>query len=291
MSITTDPHVADTRVQALGVGMRVLDTAPGELRRPIVVGVHGIPEHSGAWRALATKLGSDARVIVPDLPGFGASDKPASIDYSLPSLSRYVEAAVDQLIPGQRIHLVVHDIGGPTGLLWALRRPDRIASLVVLNTALLDHHFRPPSAAIVAAIPWVGPRLVARALADRRGVTTAIRAGAGRVIADSLIDEILEPLNTPDGRWAAARVWASYRASVPALWRARRRLADLRMPAIVLFGARDRYCRPGCGRAIAERLPQATFDLLPDCGHFLPAEAPDEIAAAVRRLLGVPPRS
>jgi haloalkane dehalogenase len=265
--------------------MHVLDTAPNDLALPVVVAVHGIPEHSEAWQSVAASLADVARVIVPDLPGFGASEKPASLDYSLPSLSRYVEAAVEQLVPGRPIHLVVHDIGGPTGLLWALREPKRITSLVVLNTALLDHHFRPPAAAVLAAVPWLGPRLVARGLADRHRLAAAIRAGAGRPISDQLIEQILAPLSTPDARRAAACVWASYRSSLPALWHARRRLADLRMPAIVLFGERDRYCRPACGRSLADRLPNAKLELLPDCGHFLPAEAPDEVASAVRRLV------
>ena len=63
-------HVID------GVGVFCVDTAPAVSARPTVVAVHGIPESSVAWRDVAAVVGDSARMVIPDLPGFGRSDKP-----------------------------------------------------------------------------------------------------------------------------------------------------------------------------------------------------------------------
>ena len=62
-------HVID------GVGVFCVDT-PAASTRPTIVAVHGIPESSVAWRDVAAVVGDSARMVIPDLPGFGQSDKP-----------------------------------------------------------------------------------------------------------------------------------------------------------------------------------------------------------------------
>ena len=66
-------HVID------GLSVFCVDTAPAASARPTVVAVHGIPESSLAWRDVAAVVGDSARMVIPDLPGFGRSDKPAEL--------------------------------------------------------------------------------------------------------------------------------------------------------------------------------------------------------------------
>ena len=70
-------------------------------------------------------------------------------------------------MPEAPIHLAVHDIGGPIGLMWALRNPNRVASLLILNTTLFFELFRPPRAALMSLVPVIGPRAVAATLRGR----------------------------------------------------------------------------------------------------------------------------
>jgi len=140
-------HVID------GVGVFCVDTAPAESDRPTVVAVHGIPESSVAWRDVAATVGASARMVIPDLPGFGRSDKPKGYDYSLARQSRLLEALLERVVPTGPIHLAVHDIGGPVGLMWAIRNPDRLASLLILNTTLFLELFRPPVSALISLVP------------------------------------------------------------------------------------------------------------------------------------------
>jgi haloalkane dehalogenase len=140
IGVTKSATPADTfdgsRHDIDGLGVFCVDTAPATSARPTVVVVHGIPESSLEWRDVAAAIGDNARMVIPDLPGFGRSDKPAHYDYSLAPQPRLLEALLERVEPEAPIHLAVHDIGGPVGLMWAMRNPDRVASLLILNTTI-----------------------------------------------------------------------------------------------------------------------------------------------------------
>jgi haloalkane dehalogenase len=99
--------------------------------------VHGNPSWSFYYRNLVKRLSKGHRCIVPDHIGCGFSDKPGDDCYEY-TLSRRVadlERLIDSLQLEDKITLVVHDWGGMIGMAWAVRHPERIARLVILNTA------------------------------------------------------------------------------------------------------------------------------------------------------------
>ena len=272
-------HVID------GLSVFCVDTAPSATDRPTIVAVHGIPESSVAWRDVAAKIGDSARMVIPDLPGFGRSDKPRDYDYSLARQSRLLEALLERVVPEGKIHLTVHDIGGPVGLMWALRNPDRVASLLILNTTLFLERFRPPQLAIIASVPFIGPRAVAAALARESEFKRAFLRPCARPIDPATLDELYDPYRQPDTCRAAALTWAAYRRGLGAVTRARRELPRITAPTTVLFGAHDPYCTPASARAFASRIPNARLRMLDDVGHFTPTEAPTEVADELTSLL------
>ena len=101
-----------------------------------VVAVHGNPTWSFYYRDLVTKLRDGYRVVVPDHMGCGFSDKPGDdgYEYSLEQRIDDFSSLMDDL-GLQDVNLVVHDWGGMIGLGWAVRNPDRVKRLVILNTA------------------------------------------------------------------------------------------------------------------------------------------------------------
>lgn len=272
-------HVVD------GVRLSVVDTAPDDLARPVVVALHGIPESAAAWDGVTARVASTARVIVPDLPGFGLSDKPAGHDYSLHHQARVVGTLLEQLVPGRPVHLAVHDIGGPIGLMWGTGAPGRLASLMILNTTLFPERFRPPPPALGTLIPFVGRRLVADALAREGTFKRQFQAACARPLEPAVLEELFAPYRDPATRAAAAATWGSYRRSVTHLLRARRALGAIDVPTTVLFGARDQYCTPPNARAFADRIPGSRLRLLDDVGHFSPTEAPAEVAEELLALI------
>jgi cis-3-alkyl-4-acyloxetan-2-one decarboxylase len=224
-------------------------------------------------------------MVIPDLPGFGRSDKPAKYDYSLARQSLLLEKLLERVVPTAPIHLAVHDIGGPVGLMWAIRNPDRLASLLILNTTLFHELFRPPVLALISMVPIVGPRAAAATMSRESDFKRMFLRPCARPIDPATLDELYDPYRQADSCRAAALTWAAYPRGVGALVRARRALPQITAPTTVLFGARDPYCTPASARAFASRIPGVRLRLLDDVGHFSPTEAPIEVAAELTSLL------
>ncbi len=128
-----------------GLRYHDLDEGGGE---PVVM-VHGNPTWSFSYRKLVEALSPSYRTLVPDHIGRGRSDKPrdARYDSTLERRVRDLEALLAHLGIDDGITLVVHDWGGMIGMTYAARHPERIARLVVLNTAAFH---LPPS----KPFPW-----------------------------------------------------------------------------------------------------------------------------------------
>jgi pimeloyl-ACP methyl ester carboxylesterase len=99
---------------------------------PAVLLLHGWPTSSYLWRKVMEPIARQHRVVAIDLPGFGASDKPAC---------RYDAGFYDMVLDGfcdalgiNAVALGVHDLGGPVGLHWAAGRAPRLWALALLNT-------------------------------------------------------------------------------------------------------------------------------------------------------------
>jgi pimeloyl-ACP methyl ester carboxylesterase len=124
--------VAVVRFDVNGVGIEVAVSGP-DGGRPVVL-LHGFPDSGRLWRNQVPALeGAGFRVIVPDLRGYGGSDKPADVAaYALPFLAGDVLGVLDQL-GVTRAHVVGHDWGA--ALAWALGSlaPDRVDHLVALS--------------------------------------------------------------------------------------------------------------------------------------------------------------
>ena len=122
-----------------GLRLAHLDVGSG----PPVVMVHGEPTWSFLWRkVIPPVVDAGYRVIAPDLPGFGRSDKPTDIDwYTYDRHTASVTALLDEL-DLRDATVVVHDWGGPIGLRVAVEQPERIARIVVLDTGLFTGHQR-----------------------------------------------------------------------------------------------------------------------------------------------------
>jgi haloalkane dehalogenase len=148
---------AGREFEAAGVESFVLEQGEGE---PVVL-MHGIPVSSFLYRKVVPLLAkSGLRAVAFDLPGLGLAAKPQGFDYTWSGLGRWSGEAIDAL-GIERCHLVLHDIGGPIGLEWALRHRHRVRSLTVLDTLADVAHFRRVWTMDLAAPPVIGPVWVA----------------------------------------------------------------------------------------------------------------------------------
>lgn len=125
---------------AAGVRSFTLDEGDGAS----VVCMHGVPASSFLYRKVVPELAARGmRGIAFDLPGLGLTERPSDFDYSWSGLGAWAASAVDAL-DLDRVHLVVHDVGGPVGFEMAGLLGDRVASMTVLNTLVEVDTFRRP---------------------------------------------------------------------------------------------------------------------------------------------------
>ncbi len=127
-----------------GYKMAFLDL--GDKNKEAIMLVHGVPMSSWLYRKIAAALEASGkyRVIVPDMLGYGASDKPNKKElYSPAAHGKRLNELADHLNLKKWTH-VVHDAGGPWSFEMITQQPERIKRLVLLNTILYKEGFEPP---------------------------------------------------------------------------------------------------------------------------------------------------
>jgi pimeloyl-ACP methyl ester carboxylesterase len=127
-------EVRTSQLSTLGLRSRVIQSGPiGDAEA--VVFIHGGPGSADDWRDLLPRVGSFARAVAFDLPGFGEADKPADWEYSPIGWATFVGAALREL-GIRRAHLVGNDLGGTSALVWAAAHPESLASAVMICSGI-----------------------------------------------------------------------------------------------------------------------------------------------------------
>jgi pimeloyl-ACP methyl ester carboxylesterase len=115
-------------------GVELHVRAVGDPDAPLLVLLHGFPEHSGAWDEVLPALAGQFHAVAPDQRGYARSSKPEGVDaYRVKNLVRDVLALSERLSPGRPFNLVGHDWGGSVAYATAIAAPARIARLAVIN--------------------------------------------------------------------------------------------------------------------------------------------------------------
>jgi len=259
-----------------GVRVHVSEVGSG----PPLVLVRGWPTHGGLWRDVIPHLAPHRRVIAPDLPGFGRSDKPLSASYSFRFFGRTLDALFDALDVDD-VGLVVHDLGGPVGLHWAVTHPERVRELAILNTVAFPEMSWAVKAFVVAAtLPGVRQLVTHPA-----GIRAAMRFGTKRPLSRASQDLYAAPFATRSAREALAKAG---RGLHPAGFRdIASGLARLDVPVRLIYGVRDGIL-PDTAKTMTRLhalFPNAELTPLPDAGHFLQADAPDVVGRLLAEFL------
>jgi pimeloyl-ACP methyl ester carboxylesterase len=247
-----------------------------------VVFVHGNPTHSEDWLPFLERLPGPA--VAPDLPGWGRSERPSPGRFvgTMHGLASFVERLLDRLGIGE-YRLVVHDWGS-VGLIAAQAHPDRVRRLVVINAVPLLPGYRWHW---VARYIWRrrGVGELFNAISTRTGTALLLRrtTADGRPMPGEFVDTIWRNFDRGTRR-AILELYRS--APEDSLAAAGSRLDELTCPALVAWGAADRFLPVEFGRLYAERLPNAEFVELPDAGHWPWLERPDLVDRVVGSLEG-----
>jgi haloalkane dehalogenase len=278
-------------LQLDGARLHYLDEGPRGAD-PIVF-VHGNPTWSYLWRRPIAALSARHRCIAPDHVGMGRSDKPAGYPYRLAQHVANLERLLLEL-DLRRATLVVHDWGGPIGLGAFLRHPERLARVLITNTAafpLSSFGGRAPWRLRACRVPVLG-ELAVRGLNAFAGL--AVHLAVARPLAPEVRAGYLAPYASFGERIATHRFvrdipLSPAHPSYGALLEVEAALPRLaRVPASIVWGERDWCFTPAFRREWQRRLPHAAVRALEHAGHYLVEDAPEEFQQELEALLARP---
>lgn len=278
-----------------GLRLRYVDVGPRD--GPVALLMHGMPTWSFLNRRIIARLAAAGwRCIAADHIGFGRSDKP--VDDSWYSIARHTTAhrALIERLDLKGITLFCQDWGGPIGLAQAAEMPERFARLVIMNTWLHHAGYDYTPALRRWNAQWKPDGLFGQNVPERLSLGWFMMVALGHMEAKDLyaiVQSQTYPTLSPEGEAARRGYDAPFEGlgreghagprrfplSLPfdnpeggnaaAQQRHFDTLSGWTKPIHFIWGGKDDVFTEAWGRAWAGRYPQATFDLLPDAGHFL----------------------
>ncbi|HJR73662.1 MAG TPA: alpha/beta fold hydrolase [Luteimonas sp.] len=269
-------------IEAGGYRWRYVERDAESADAPTLVLVHGYTGSKENWYRLAEALGRRYRLVIPDLPGWGESERKPGADYGYAAQAANLAAFIDK-IEDRPVILVGHSMGGGVAAVTAARYPDDVARLGLLDASgvrFKDNQFgidvlagKNPFGVTDEAslkayldilfnddtgrprIPWPA----SRGLIDKRRADGAFE------------QSVLDKIGRGDERFLPYDL-----------------AADIHQPTLLLWCRQDRVIDASALEIYAERIPQAKKALLDGCGHMSLMQQPGSVAGAIDWLVGNP---
>jgi pimeloyl-ACP methyl ester carboxylesterase len=289
--------VIEQRRVALSTGIMMNVALDGREDAPPAILVHGFPESHRTWRTVAPLLPDRLRLVMPDLRGFGDSDRPQDVaDYATDTLIADIFALADAL-GIDRFALVGHDWGGAIAWAAALRGSPRITRLAIVNSP----HPVIFQKSLIEDEPQRAASQYMRAFRDPGMEAGVARMGVEAFFDKSFSKHVDMALIPPQERQTYIDQWSRpgaltamfnwYRSSqvvVPAVgedaamptW-VERGVPRLKIPVRIIWGLEDKALLPIQLDGIGEIGDDVEVFPLNGVGHFAPWEAPEQVAEAL----------
>ena len=276
-------------VDLKGLKYHFIDQGSGD---PVVM-IHGNPTWSFYFRNLVQGLSPRYRTIVPDHIGCGLSDKPGidRYDYTLKSRIDDLEALLDHLQLFANVTLVLHDWGGMIGMAYAVKHPQRIKRLVIMNTAA----FFPPKGKPLPLRLRLIRNIKPLAMLAVQGFNLFARGALLMAAHHRLSPDVKAGLTAPYNCWKNRIATLKFVQDIPIdkndpSWdlvcgvdQNLQQLAHL--PMLICWGKRDFVFDSDFLNEWKRRFPAAEVHLFPDAGHYVLEDKPHEIVRLVKDFL------
>ena len=272
-----------------GLKYHFIDEGTGD---PVVM-IHGNPTWSFYYRELIKELSTHFRAIAVDHIGCGLSDKPDknAYDYRLKSRVDDIESLFDHLELSEGVTLILHDWGGMIGMAYALRHPERISRIVIMNTAgffppdkkrlpfrlWLVRNIRP-----FATLAVLGFNLFAYSalfMASYKGLSRDVKSGLiapyncwkNRIATLCFVQDI--PVRENDPSYALVKYVDENLHKLEGI------------PMLICWGKHDFVFDVSYLAEWQRRFPEAEVNLLSDAGHYVLEDEPKKVCLLVKDFL------
>lgn len=283
---------------ALPTGVTLNVQTGGSRNGEPIIFLHGFPESHRTWREIMPALAENYFAIAPDQRGFADSDKPEGIDHYRTDRIVADLIGLANALGLKQFTLVGHDWGGAVAWLAALRHPDRIARLIIVNSphplvfqkSLIEDEAQRAASQYITAFrnPAMEVGIARMGMEAFYEKTFGSHADLSLIPADER-QAYLDQWSAP-GALTAMLNW--YRASeiiVPAPGEAAEApgwttapFPELAMPTLVIWGLKDKALLPVQLDGLPELIDDFRLAATPDAGHFIPWEYPEFVVSAIR---------
>ena len=275
---------------AAGLSQRTLDAAgfrwvyatrdADVVDAPTVVMIHGFTGSKENWYPLARELRGRNRLVIPELPGWGESERKPGADYGFVAQAERVAAFIRAVSPGKPVVLLGHSMGGGIAALVAARHPELVA-----RVGLFD----------AAGVRFRDNRFGEEVLAGKNPFAVTDAASLHAYLDVLFHDKAKAPAipwPASAGLIRKRRADAAFEQSVldsigrgPERFLPGEEAANIHQPALLLWCRQDAVIDASALGLYAARMPQARKVLLDGCGHMSITEQPHNVANAVEALI------
>ncbi|MEP6570975.1 MAG: alpha/beta hydrolase [Acidobacteriota bacterium] len=246
---------------------------------PLVL-IHGYLSSTYSWKDVFEPLAKDFHVIALDLKGFGFSGKPDG-DYSRRAQAVLITHLLDHL-KIEKAWLCGNSMGGEVALNVALQSPQRVAGLILIDSAGVEMPGRRTLTPAYLTIPIIGRILVALSLLSEKPVREGLEKSFDdrSKVTDERVANYYRPLKTRGGQLAALRArtqWPLYPVEPD--------IGKVNVPTLILWGDHDALIPVEAGIKMHQLIKGARLSILDNCGHLPQEELPAQTVMEMTKFM------
>lgn len=249
------------------------------LGRPIIF-LHGLPTSSHIWRNITPGLTYGNTIYSLDLMGFGLSEKPQNVSYSIETYVTQLAKFLDNFHLENPI-LVGHDLGGAIATLYTIRNPGKVRKLVMMNAPLY-----PESSPF--HISLLRTKLVGEFFTGDWFLKRIWRNAVGNqvVMSDALLESYLKPyLDDPGARTALLKCVREFDLRPTLEKEITPSLGKIQTPTLIMWGAEDPYVPLAYAKKLKDDVPQAELQVILRTAHLEMEERPEDVRAQLKEFI------
>jgi pimeloyl-ACP methyl ester carboxylesterase len=247
---------------------------------PLIL-LHGFTSSTYSWKDVFEPLSKNFRVIAIDLKGFGFSEKPDG-DYTRRTQAVLVSHLLDHLRI-EKTWLCGNSMGGEVALNFALQNPQRVAGLILIDSAGVTVNGGGSLTPRYLLIPVVGRILTTLSLTTDKLVREGLEKSFydDRKITDERVAYYHRPLQTRSGQLAALRA-RTQAGQFPI----EQGLSKVIAPTLIIWGAEDELIPVPAGRKLNSLIKDSKLVIIQQCGHVPQEEMPERVGEEITKFIG-----
>lgn len=253
--------------------VRYLESGKGKNRH--ILFIHGLGSSADRWMKIPDVLSTDFHSIAIDLPGFGESDKPAKIDYTIDQFRRFIISFLKKIsIHNEQTSLIGHSLGGYIASEIAIQNQNHVKKLVLIDssgmleqpTPILEEYFE----------------------AAMNPTKDNVRKAFEKMVADpsritsQLVNGFIRRINMPNAKHAFESTLTNSATTQIGLNRLRQ---INNIPTLILWGVHDKVIPLEHSKFFKDAITNSRLEIIDDAGHAPFAEKPNQVCELLKNFL------